>query len=182
MKKIIRLTETDIKNIVKETVKKILSEEYHPYGNKKYSDYSSEESKALYDYDPNFAISHTLGTNHYEPAPLGNIPNNEPDFPEDEQPYQYWSAIRKFDNRLPIEPSIADKKEQMKSDWNRLKWRQYNYPFEDGEDDYNFNVHDNAFDASGANGRVDRLNAFDDDEKGKKAKKFNGTLNSLSEE
>ena len=58
-------------------------------------------------------------------------------------------------------------------------WSNYNYADEDGEDDYNFNVHNNAFDAAGAKGRVGRLNSFDDDFKGNKARKFNGTMNSL---
>jgi len=187
MKKIIRLTESDLHDIIKESVKKILKEDYYsmqkPYGSRKFSDFSSKDSKGLYDYDPNFAVSHTLGTNKYEPAPLGNIPNNEPEFPEDEQPYQYWNSIRDFDNRHPIDPSLEDKKYQMDKSWRDnsfgKNWSDYDYADEDGEMDYNHNVHDNAFDSSGAKGRIGRINAFDDDWKGEKAKKFNGTLSSL---
>lgn len=187
MKKIIKLTESDLHRIVKEAVNRILKEDYYsmqrPYGRRKLSDFSSEDSKGLYDYDPNFAVVHTLGTNKYEPAPLGNIPNNEPEFPEDEQPYQYWRSIRDFDDRHPIDPSDEDKRYQMDKDWRDTSfgknWSYYDYADEDGKEDYNHNVHDNAFDSSGANGRVGRLNVFDDDFKGNKARKFNGTIKSL---
>lgn len=58
-------------------------------------------------------------------------------------------------------------------------WNYYDYANDKGEDDYNYNVHDNAFDAAGAKGRVGRLNSFDDDSKGEMSRKFNGTLSSL---
>ena len=191
MKKIIRLTESDLHRIVKESVKKILKEDYYsmqkPYGNRKLSDFSSEESKALNDYDQGFGVwqKHKFdgSKDTFEPAPLGNIPYNEPEFPEDEQPYQYWNSIRDFDDRHPIDPSPEDKNYQMDKSWRDnsfgKNWSNYDYADEDGEDDYNFNVHDNAFDAAGAKGRVGRLNSFDDDFKGNKARKFNGTINSL---
>lgn len=191
MKKIIRLTESDLHRIVKESVKKILKEDYYsmqkPYGNRKLSDFSSEESKALNDYDQGFGVwqKHKFdgSKDTFEPAPLGNIPYNEPEFPEDEQPYQYWNSIRDFDDRHPIDPSPEDKNYQMDKSWRDnsfgKNWSNYDYADEDGEDDYNFNVHDNAFDAAGAKGRVGRLNSFDDDFKGNKARKFNGTMNSL---
>lgn len=191
MKKIIRLTESDLHRIVKESVKKILKEDYYsmqkPYGNRKLSDFSSEESKALNDYDQGFGVwqKHKFdgSKDTFEPAPLGNIPYNEPEFPEDEQPYQYWNSIRDFDDRHPIDPSPEDKKYQMDKSWRDnsfgKNWSNYDYADEDGEDDYNFNVHDNAFDAAGAKGRVGRLSSFDDDFKGNKARKFNGTMNSL---
>lgn len=191
MKKIIRLTESDLHRIVKESVKKILKEDYYsmqkPYGNRKLSDFSSEESKALNDYDQGFGVwqKHKFdgSKDTFEPAPLGNIPYNEPEFPEDEQPYQYWNSIRDFDDRHPIDPSPEDKNYQMDKSWRDnnfgKNWSNYDYADEDGENDYNFNVHDNAFDAAGAKGRVGRLNSFDDDFKGNKARKFNGTMNSL---
>ena len=191
MKKIIKLTESDLHRIVKESVKRVLKEDYYsiqkPYGNRKLSDFSSEESKALNDYDPGFGVwqKHKFdgSKDTFEPAPLGNIPYNEPEFPEDEQPYQYWNSIRDFDDRHPIDPSPEDKNYQMDKSWRDnsfgKNWSNYDYADEDGEDDYNFNVHDNAFDAAGAKGRVGRLNSFDDDFKGNKARKFNGTMNSL---
>lgn len=187
MRKVVRLTEQDLRNIVMESVNRILKEDYYsmknPYGKRKLSDFSSKESKALYDYDPNFAVQHTLGTDKYEPAPLGNIPNNEPEFEEDEQPYQYWTAIRDFDERHPIDPSRDDKEYQMDKSWRdnsfASNWNDFDYADEDGGKDYNYNVHSNAFDASGAKGRIGRLNAFDDDWKANKARKFNGTLSSL---
>ena len=191
MNKIIRLTESDLHRIVKESVKRVLKEDYYsmqkPYGNRKLSDFSSEESKALNDYDPGFGVwqKHKFdgSKDTFEPAPLGNIPYNEPEFPEDEQPYQYWNSIRDFDDRHPIDPSPEDKNYQMDKSWRDnsfgKNWSNYYYADEDGEDDYNFNVHDNAFDAAGAKGRVGRLNSFDDDFKGNKARKFNGTMNSL---
>ena len=191
MNKIIRLTESDLHRIVKESVKRVLKEDYYsmqkPYGNRKLSDFSSEESKALNDYDPGFGVwqKHKFdgSKDTFEPAPLGNIPYNEPEFPEDEQPYQYWNSIRDFDDRHPIDPSPEDKNYQMDKSWRDnsfgKNWSNYDYADEDGEDDYNFNVHDNAFDAAGAKGRVGRLNSFDDDFKGNKARKFNGTMNSL---
>ena len=190
-KQIIKLTESDLHKIIKESVKKILKEDYYslnkPYGIKKLSDYSSDESKALHDYDEGVGVwqKHNFGDGEdtFEPAPLGNLPNNEPEFPEDEQPYQYWSSIRNFDERSPIDPSPEDKEYQMDKDWRDSSfgnnWSYYDYAEDDGSDDYNFNIHDNAFDASGAKGRVGRLNAFDDDNKGKKARRFNGTLGSL---
>ena len=168
---------------------KPLKEDYYsmnkPYGGRKFSDFSSEETKGLYDYDPNFAMSYKLDDNNpkYEPALLGNIPYNEPEFPEDEQPYQYWNSLKDFDDRKPIYPSPEDKAYQMDRDWknNSLdgNWSIYDYADEDGSDDYNYNVHDNAFNAAGAKGRVDRLNSFDDTFKGDKARNFNGTMNSL---
>ena len=191
MKKIIRLTESDLHRIVKESVKKILKEDYYsmqkPYGNRKLSDFSSEESKALNDYDQGFGVwqKHKFdgSKDTFEPAPLGNIPYNEPEFPDDEQPYQYWNSIRDFDDRHPIDPSPEDKNYQMDKSWRDnnfgKNWSNYDYADKDVEDDYNFNVYDNAFDAAGAKGRVGRLNSFDDDFKGNKARKFNGTMNSL---
>ena len=51
MKQIIKLTESDLHKIVKESVKRILKEDYYsmqkPYGNRKLSDFSSEESKII---------------------------------------------------------------------------------------------------------------------------------------
>jgi len=188
-KQIIRLTESDLHKIIKESVNKILKEDYYsmqkPYGSRKLSDFSSKEAKGLYDYDPNFAVSYKLGKNNpeYEPAPLGNIPYNEPEFPEDEQPFQYWDAIKDFDNRKPIDPSSEDKAYQMDKDWRDNSfgnnWSDYDYADDNGADDYNYNTHNDAFEAYGAKGRVGRLNSFDDTPQGRKARKFNGTINSL---
>lgn len=182
----IRLTESDLHRIVKEAVSKILKEDYYsmqrPYGKRKLSDFSSEESKALHDYDPGFGVwqKHTFDgkPDTYEPAPLGNIPNNEPEFPEDDQPYQYWSAIRDFDERKPIDPSDEDKAYQMDRDWNNYREKNY-IGFEDDEsDDYNHNVHLNAFRSSGAK-KAGTLDAFDDTNRGDKVRRFNGTMRSL---
>lgn len=164
--------------------KKKVNEDYYsmqkPYGSRKLSDFSSKDSKGLYDYDPGFAVSHKLGTDEYEPAPLGNIPYNEPEFPEDDQPYQYWNSLKDFDDRKPIEPSKEDKDFQMNRDWNYMDFKN-NFSYEDEpNDDYNYNTHDNAFDAAGAKGRVGRLNSFGKDFKGDKARNFNGTMRSLS--
>lgn len=185
--KIREIVNESVKKCVNEYVSAILKEDYYsmqnPYGHRKYSDFSPEESKGLFDYDPGFAISYTVGKNDFEPAPLGNIPNNEPDFPEDEQPYMYWKSLKDFDDRKPIDPSDEDKEYQMDKSWRDDRWlsnwSDFDYADEDGHSDYNFNVHDNAFDASGAKGRVGRLDALDNGGKGDKARKFNGTLNSL---
>lgn len=186
MKKIIRLTESELNNIVENAVKRIIKEDYYsmqkPYGTRRFGDYSSKESKALHDYDPNFAVRHEIGTDNYEAAPLRNAPYNEPEWPEDDQPYQYWDSLIDYENRMPLEPSEKDKKAQMERDWRDQDFKNDygKYVGDDSEDeDYNFNVHPDSFEASGAKGRVGRLNAFDDSPKGTKAKKFNGTFRSL---
>lgn len=187
-KKLIRLTESDLHRIVRESVNKVLTEDYYsmnrPYGNRKLSDYSSEDSKKLNDYDKGFGVwqKHNFGGGEdtFEPAPLGNIPNNEPEFAEDEQPYQYWRSLRDYEERMPIDPSDEDKKFQMDRDWHEQDLRDNYFDYSDSSDrDYNYNIHSDAFDASGANGRVTRLDSFDDTSGGRKARKFNGTLNSL---
>ena len=183
-KKVIRLTESDLRKIVKESVNRILKEDYYsmkdPYGSRKLSDFSSDEAKALYDYDPGFAVSRTHrfdgSDDTFEPAALSNVPYNEPMFPEDEQPFKYWDAIKKFDDRHPIDPSAEDKAYQMDRDWRNNNVVKI---YSDGKEDYNYNVHDDAFETSGAKGRLGRLNAFDDDFKGDKVRKFNGTRSSL---
>ena len=186
MKRKIRLTEGDLHRIVKESVKRILKEDYwsinRPYGKRKLSDYSSSDSKKLNDYDYRFGVwqKHNFGNGEdtFEPAPLGNIPNNEPEFPEDNQPYQYWRSLRDYEDRQPIDPSKEDKDFQMKRDWDYAERRDLyrnNY-----DADINYNVYPDAFEASGARGRVGRLNSFDDEGfKGEKARKFNGTKRSL---
>lgn len=192
MKKVIKLTESDLHRIVKESVTKILREDYYsmnkPYGKRKLSDYSSDETKALNDYDKGFGMWKKLqfsGDKNvkptYEPAPIGNYPD-EHLFPEDDQPYQYWNSLRDYEDRMPIDPSPEDKAYQTKRDWHDIdfasNWDDFSYA-DEHDTDYNYNVHNNAFDASGANGRVGRLNSFDDDVKGRKAKRFNGTMRSL---
>lgn len=102
MRRRVRITESDLHRIIKESVKMVLRE-------KSVMDYSSEETKAMYDYDPNFAVSHNLTTNQYEPAPLGNTPYNEPEFPEDEQPYQFWNSLRDFDERHNYDPKQRER-------------------------------------------------------------------------
>lgn len=191
-KKTIRLTESDLHKVIKEAVNIILKEDYYsakrPYGSRKLSDFSSDEAKALNDYDSGFGVwqRHKFdgSKDTFEPAPLINDPYNEPMFPENEQPYQYWDSLRNFDDRHPIDPSSKDKEYQINKSWMDdsfgKNWNYYDYANDEGEDDYNYNVHDNAFDAAGAKGRVGRLNSFDDDSKGEMSRKFNGTLSSLN--
>ena len=182
----IRLTEADLHRIVKESVKRILKEDYYsmqrPYGRRKLSDFSSDEAKSLNDYDSGFGVwrKHTFDgkPDTFEPAPLGNIPNNEPEFPEDEQPYQYWRAIRDFDERKPIDPSDEDKAYQKEKSWKDYDFDKFRMFDDDEGDDYNYNVHPNAFRASGAK-RAGTLDAFDDSKRGDKVRRFNGTIRSI---
>ena len=189
-RKLIRITESELKNIIENTVKRIVKEDFYsmdkPYGRRKLSDYSSDDSKKLHDYDNGFGIwqKHNFGdnTDTFEPAPLGNIPNNEPEFPENDQPYQYWSSLRNYEDRQPIEPSQEDKEYQNDKSWRDINfasnWKDFDYA-DEYDTDYNFNTHPDAFDASGAKGRVTRLDAFNDTKQGNKARRFNGTLKSL---
>lgn len=184
----IKLTEDKLRSIIRRTLNEIRM--------------SSKDAKAMNDYDDNFAVSskHTFGRPddvEYEPF-YTNMPSSQEEEDKilddlfDKNEYdafnvtgtkagRYWKTLDDFDKRQASDEYPEDKKyRDMSNDWWDYEDKRWIDQDEDLDKKYNHNVHDDAIKSSGGK-RFSRLDAFDDTRKGDKVRKFNGTLDSLTE-
>lgn len=107
-----KLTENKLYQIIRESVRAILKESY-----------SSDEVKALHDYDPNFGMVSTAtpATGETTHKPLNHVEHYGGSWKDSSE---YWNDLDKYSDRVG-NVDAKTKKKQMDSDWKDMQGRKY---------------------------------------------------------